>query len=537
MKNVFTLQSKKELVYILLFAFFLYVPTWVATQHKFFRLDTDFDLSLATYYFMVDYVRSHMMFPAWNPYVGTGVPVIGDPTSVALNPVLTPLILGFGVENGLRLTIFVMYMLAGIGMWLFLTSIGVYGWLRLWGSLLYTSAGNMVAYIRAGHIPEILTFPAVPLIFIFLVKPKLRHRQIIMLSLLLTYIFFSGYTYLLWFTLIFIVVLLGYRSLGRPLLDLLKSLFSYGEVLLLFIIFSSIKLYPFVHDVLPNMERFFHIDPYKGSIHSLWYPLGWIVPFQTMFYDRPFFRRLFGFYYNWYEYYAFITPLPFIFLTSLGNLIHKPLIRLFLVILATGSLYIALQYQYSPFYWIYHAIPFARTFRVPQRISGPTTAIIIALLVLGAEQWFRTADKRKRRLGICLCLITIVWTFFNSQRSLLQAFENPRDDEQVLAKELRGTDPARYYVATFVCCEQVFLVQEKIPVINFYFAWRPKKTPNYNNLNDIGFNYDMLRSNRPKYVIASPNISLRQYEYHQFKNFRQATIWKTETPNLIPETL
>lgn len=527
----------KHIWYIVLFVLALYIPVWILTYNKFFVLSTDFDASLAMYSFFVDFVNTHGAFPTWIPFVGTGIPVIGDPTSVVLNPILTPLLLMFGVENGVRSAILVLYFLSGVSMWLLLRSLDIHGWLRLWGSCMYVVSGLMVANIRAGHIPEMLTYPVFPLVFLVLLKRTLHLQDSVAFALLSTYMFFSGYMYALWFIAICAVVIVLYRSISSPRTDLFKLLYSYVAVLLLFVVFSFPKLYSMATEVAGSIERFFNIDPYKGSIHAIWYPLGFVVPFQISFYDRPFFQRLFGFYYNWYEYYAFITPLPFLFLTSLKRVIQNPVVKILLILLVTGALYIALKYPYSPFYWVYKLFPFAHTFRVPQRIYSATTTIVIALIVLCARAWFSNASTRKKRLGIIVCAVSLLWTFFTTQYTLIHVFEAPRIHEEQLVKDLRKIDSGTYYVATFVCCQQMFLVQQKIPIANFYYSWRPTKTPSFNKHDDSGPNYDTLATIKPTYVIAPPNILLSRFGYMKITSYPHAIVWKTSAPTIFPDSL
>lgn len=532
------LSTSREIWFIVLFILLLYLPTWMLTQGKYFRLDTDFDGSLPTFYFLVDYVDRFRALPSWNPYVASGIPVLGDPVSVVANPILTGAIIMFGVETGLRLTIGIIFFLAAVSMWWFLKSIGIRGWIRIWGALLFATSGNMIAYIRSGHLQELLTYPTVPLLTHFVLKKAFRRRDVIVFSLVLSYVWYSGYTYLLWFTLIFATVTWFYRSLNRSSRLSMIALFRYMLAAGLFIIFTGPKTYQFVYDVRPNFERFLSIYPMLGSIHSLWYPIGLVMPLQTMFYDRPFFQRLFGFSYNWFEYYAFITPLPFFFLVSFRSVVKKPIVALLVTILVTSVLYIALRYPYSPFYWLFRFVPFAQTFRVPSRIYGPSMAGIIALLVLCANAWFAIqAPRNKRLFGILICVGTIVWTGMTTQYSLVATFEKPRTIEPQIARQLREADSGAYYVATFVCCLQTFLVREHIPIINYYYAWRPKQSPNFIRSDNSGPNYDVLFFVRPTYVIGPALADFTKYGYAVFQSYPSAIVWKTNKPSIVPTTI
>ena len=72
----------------------------MATQGKTFRLDSDYDSNIPIISFVVDTVRNEHRFPLRNPYVTTGISVLGDPLSgSAYLPYLLPMLL-FGVQSG-----------------------------------------------------------------------------------------------------------------------------------------------------------------------------------------------------------------------------------------------------------------------------------------------------------------------------------------------------------------------------------------------------------------------------------------------------
>src|SRR3989344_970134 len=493
---------KKEILIVFLFALLFTLPVLIANRFSSFKLDSDYDMGLPLYHFISDYVRSYRSIHIWNPYIGTGISVIGDPTSMILNPfAIIPIVL-FGEGPGMRILIALTIIMSGISMWIFLTIVGIKGVVRIWGSILYEVSGPLAAAIAAGHGGKILTYPFIPLFLALTISPKVKKINILLSSVVLSLVFFSGDFYTLWF----------------------------------FVIISSIKLMPFIKDVNPQMARFFPIDPYAGSIHAFLSPLAFIIPFGVEFYDRPFFQRTLGFHFNWYEYFAFISPLPFIFLLRIKKVLKKEIIIIFLLIIFVGMLYISLKYPYSPFYWLYKFFPLVQSFRVPQRIFTPITAVLIALFAMCAKDWLKNTKLKKKFFIIYTILILSVgWTFFVNQQTLVKAFDAPRKEEEAIAKELRKKDNSSYYVVTFVCCTQTFLIREKIPILNFYYGWRPKGTPNFINKKGDGYDFSVLKNVKPKYIISDNNKNFSEYSYYAFLENSKIRIWKTDKSNIFPK--
>ena len=143
----------------------LYVGSvFLAVQGKTFRLDSDYDSNLPIISYVVDTIRNEHRFPFWNPYVATGISVLGDPLSaVTYLPYILPMLV-FGVPEGLWMVIGLHVFLAGMFMWLFLRKSKY----ALWGGLLYMGAGTFAARVAAGHIEKVLSFPWYSLFLLFL---------------------------------------------------------------------------------------------------------------------------------------------------------------------------------------------------------------------------------------------------------------------------------------------------------------------------------------------------------------------------------
>ena len=434
-----------------------------AVQGKTFRLDSDYDSNFPIVSYVVDTIKYEKRFPLWNPYIATGISVPGDPLSgVTYLPYLLPMLV-FGVPDGWWVAIWLHAFMAGVFMWLWLRVLIRQKFLPLWGALLYMASGAFAARVAAGHVEKVLSYPWYPLFLMLILKSnvntseRLPHSSWLPantkeagIGAIMGLMFLSGDVYAVFFMGVFYGVI-----------SIVKGIRKIGVTIAAFIIVSSIKLVPFLIYVAPVMRRFSEFDPSLGSIHAwfTWIPL--VVPFGVVFYDRPSMQHLFGFWYNWYEYYSFIG-FPVLFLWWLPKVTRRQEVRLLLLLLGVGIGYLSRRYAYSAWHGLE---PLIVWFRTPQRMYEALTSIAIALIVFSlAYLPFRT----KRGLLTVMLLLA----FMTSGYQMTKGFEQPRRKEEQFAKERKENNEIS--ITTGACCMQLFLVREKIRIINYYYGWLPK---------------------------------------------------------------
>lgn len=524
----------RELLFITAFALLLTIPVFLFTKDLTFHRYSDYDLLLPALYFARDAVTDPARFLFWNPFVGTGIPNLGDLGSTLWSPLFVLPTLFFGVENGVRVMIIIGILLSGYTMWIFLDSLKTSTPVRLWGAALYMVSGVVSASVDAGHLCKLFPYSLVPLFLSVSIRRRMNFRHMFIAAFVWVFMilntdFYVPYYLLFFYFLIRMYFALKYRAeMGRAVTSLV--LFY-----VLCIVLLSPKLFFIVRDVLPNFQRFYTSDPYAGSIHAFFLPLLFSMPLQVSFYDRPTIQRIIGFQFNWFEYYAFITPLPFLGLLSIKAIFKRDETKIFLILIAVGFFYIALGYPYSPFYWIFHLIPQLHIFRVPSRVVTPLVSVVIALCALGLDAWYRKAKTIGRTALYAVLIASVVLTSISLEVSILRTFEPKRLTEESVAKELRSRDPSSYYVVSFVCCMQTYLMQEHIPLLNFYYSWRTRSTPSFLNASENGYDYDVLRTVRPTYIIAYSKDSFEGYNYDSVFTKGTITVWKTSNPTHIPK--
>ncbi len=524
------MRLTREPVVIFFISLLLVIPVFWITRNEYFRLDTDYDQYIPVYSYITDYLRSRWSLPTWNPYVGTGIGVVSDPTTGILNPLLTLPLLFFGMNWGLRIAVWLSILGAGLGQWYLLGVLRISRTVRVWAALLYMLSGAVVARIAAGHLEQIWSAALLPLFLALALKP--RHALTsIGLGLIWAGFILIGDFYRAFHMGIFYLVIVFWRLVKlRAIYEEMKSA---GLVLLAFFVISFVKLIPFARDVAPNLVRFFPIDPYAGSIHAFFTPLAWVIPWQVNFYDRPTIRQLLGFSYNWYEYYAFVTPITLIFLFANRKFWQQPVVRLLSILFVTGSLYVALRFPYSPFFWILKVFPDLGVFRTNQRMFLSLTPVVIALCALGAQWWWQKFESRRATL-IGMLATSFAWVYLVSSYTLRNTFEIPRVSEDRVATTLRKLDSGNYFAAVSACCLQKSLVEARIPIINYYYGWRMTRTPNFVNVSVSGFDYEKLRTVRPRYVITGKSENLEQWDYQLYFTDEKISVWRTEKENIQP---
>ncbi len=515
---------KKELFIVCCSALLFVVPVLTTVKNLYLRLDTDYDAHLPVYEYIVSEIRINHRIPSVNPYIATGLPTFGDPLSQIFNPLfMVPLVL-LGVEQGMRIVFIVIVLLSGVSMWWFLTGFGIRGWPRMWGAILYEVSGTISARIAAGHVEKFFSFVFIPLFFWSTLQKDISKKKIIVASFAIAGLFYSGDFYSIWMVFLLFACVRVFWLVRKKTTIGSETLF-----VILVVSFSSLivlpKLIPFLQ-IHNSIERFFPIHPIDGSIHFFLTPLAYIIPVGSFFYDRPFFQRTLGFYYNWYEYFNFISPIAFILLFSIGR-VKKEFVSLLLLLLFIGSLYVSMKFPYSPFYWLVRFIPTLGVFRVPQRMLLVLTPLVILLLVLCAASWQK--GVKAQWVLFLIFASSIIWSAVVSQRIIFGSFEHERTQEQFVAQELRRRDPSNFYVASFIG-RQLFLMREHIANINYYYAWRPKDTPNF-----ISPYSDPFVLVRPKYIIAPLKLNFFQYSYRPFFETPIAQVWTTDTPTITPK--
>jgi len=510
-------MKRIEIATIFIFSLVFCLPIFFKISQTFPRLDSDYNAVLGIYEYIGQYVRAHFVIPSIIPFVTTGIPVIGDPLNAILDPFFSIPIILFGVNAGLRLTILINALLSGIGMFVFLKSLRTSKFMQFAGSLLYLSSGPFIASVSAGHITEkFLAYPLIPIFFMLAIKEKLGSKSSIGLSILLGAAIYFGDFYMVWFLVLFLLVIRGYYVCIQK--KFLEEVVNVVSIFIYSLAFVSPKLYFFVRDVLPIMQRTNIVNPFLGSIHFFLFPLQFLVPFQVNFYDRPFFQRHLGFYYNWYEYYAFIGLLPVVFLKNIKGIFKDKYVKIFAILLFVGALYLANGYWYSPFHYLFLLVKQVDVFRVPQRVVIPLTSITIALLCLCADTW------RNKRFVYGIFTISIFWTFSIGWLAFFRTFVPISQDEIIFTNIVERINSKHAAVLIVDAGSEYLLSKKGIPVINYYYGWVPRNTPIIFT-KEGQLQKDVIAKTEAKYILSTKNYTFDDLGYQEIGGNKNEIVW------------
>lgn len=493
------------------------------------RINSDYDANFPIYIPFIHDLRKGK-FELNNNFVGYGISLLSDPLSFVFNPIYTLPILIFNQGIGYRLVIFIVTLISMINMWILMVTISKNIPIKLVFSILFGISGAISARISAGHIQQILSYIFLPIFVYGLLFTQNLRKQLILIFVF-SYFVYCGDLYTTWLSFVLYISSIIYKLCFEQGKKLTLSRFIF--VTTGFLTISSIRLVPFLFDVYPTMHRFFPIYPFAGSIDIWLFFLPFIMPFSVSFYDRPGIQRILGFYYNWYEYYAFISPfviLPLLYITKIWR---NRTTKLLAVILITGALYIAMRHIYSPFYYLFTYIPQLQVFRVPQRMY---MVLVPFLLLLSAYcmEYLRNTKIKLYRIFLGLLVLGVICTSIISIRIIIASYEPQRTIEKETVEWLRKTDPGKYFVATFVCCMQYYLVSQEISVMNYYYGWKKNDLPTFVKEGQSDPDFSVLSYVRPRYIIAPLSYNLDIFEYQKIYLNSHIVLWKTNRETIFP---
>ncbi len=119
------------------------------------------------------FVRSELLqgrFPLWMPSMGCGMPLHAAQQAAVTYPLLTPFLLLFSANYGLRFALFFHAALGFCGQFLLARRLGLTRPASAFAALVFTLAGYPVTHLRAGHVNLLLAYGLLPWSFLALVR-------------------------------------------------------------------------------------------------------------------------------------------------------------------------------------------------------------------------------------------------------------------------------------------------------------------------------------------------------------------------------
>jgi len=88
-----------ELLFLVVIAILFYSSLFWDTRLLSLHLWSDYDAVLPIEHYIFWYFNINHKIPLWNPYVGAGIPVIGDSLSLIINPIYFLLLILFNNKS------------------------------------------------------------------------------------------------------------------------------------------------------------------------------------------------------------------------------------------------------------------------------------------------------------------------------------------------------------------------------------------------------------------------------------------------------
>jgi hypothetical protein len=328
-------------------------------------------------------INRHGEIPLWNPYAMTGLPYLQDPLSHFWNPISTIPIIIWGGINGMKVSIFIAFLLAGLGQWLFAHVFGARGPSRLWAALLFMLSGGLAFFWAYGWYELVLGVVWFPWCFAALWWALRRSdwTSIILTAFCITMVLTTGGGYYPFYLLGCLTVLtIMNLILSEPSKRWTRFLRAISVALISAGLLAVVFL-PVIYG-LPLLNRWTGGDQEQSFSQPIPYAL-----MNYAIYDRKWEGIEFlGLPSGWKWFYIGAIALGAALCLAPMALVSNRRRRLPLITVAVLTLVILawVANRFTPFGYIYDLFPFLYTLRFPNRL------LVVAaspLLVLGALGW------------------------------------------------------------------------------------------------------------------------------------------------------
>lgn len=483
-------------------------------------------------------------FPRWNPFMMTGFPHTGDPTTQFLNPIaLIPVILSDGI-TGLKISVFISFIIAALGQLILGYILGFKFLVRIWSALLFMVSGGLAMLWRVGWVGlliGVVWFPYCLALLIWALDSEKR-LPLGLTAISISLLILSGSMYWVLYFLGCSLVIILFKLISTRLntqtwKGARKSIF---RILIIALLTTGLA----ASSILPMMDTYSHIT--KQSSPDLEQKGSQKIStaiFNFLIHDIEYFRSNImgkaasG---NW----MYIGTLPFLSLFFVPLAYKHSRRKYYILLMATLVVFLFSWHanKHSLFGYVYEKVPFLYQFRFPTRLLIVATSPLIALSGFGLsylvqkvrqlEGGFAYIDKLDREgprneksfaisnlavvvLGIILALSTVNTLKIN--KSFAFAPDSLNEEAEKTLSWLRKRDPGVYYINI-----------GNWPII---WNWMPAAYKNHHKV--INFEYARILKSwndqkntstklkaSPKYIIALPgNEPKAQHEMiYSYKN-------------------
>jgi hypothetical protein len=327
--------------------------------------------------------------PLWNPYMLTGFPHVGDFVNHFWNPISTIPILLWGGINGMKVSIFLTFIIAGLGQWLFAYVMRLRRLFRLWTAILFMISGGLALLWRVGWYELLIGAAWFPWCFALYWLALQQHKVflIFLISIAIFMVVSAGGGYYPIYLAVCLGVLTFIALLRAKSNERLQQIRTASWIALISLSLSAVVWLPYLdgyrytfRDAAPDAVQNFSQPIQYGLINYIVHTPDW------------FRATVLGTAGGWNWFYIGWLPIAALALVSLA-FSQSPRQRWPMLI--SGILFFVLimwfANRYSPFKQIYEWIPFLYTFRFPNRLLVIAASPLLILSAQALEYTYRAS--------------------------------------------------------------------------------------------------------------------------------------------------
>jgi hypothetical protein len=404
--------------------------------------------------------------PLWNPYMLTGYPHMGDLLGHFWNPVSTLPILLWGGINGMKVSIFLTFIVAGLGQWVFAHVMRLRRLFRLWSAILFMLSGGLALLWRVGWYELLVGAAWFPWCFGLYLNALRKHTwsSIFLVSVAVFMVISTGGGYYPFYLLVCLLVLFLVMILQAAPGERIRQIRT--SVL---IVLSSLALSAIV--ILPSMSvyrlsgRNVSQDLSQNFSQPIEYGLLNYIVHSPEWFNTSVLGTASG--WNWF----YIGWLPIAALAFVPLAFRQSARRRWLIVIS-GLLFLVLMMwfanRFTPFKKIYDWIPFLYNLRFPNRLLIVATSPLLILSAQALEYLYRLSKVWSRDLKLVYSptgkkrttfqarrLVTLLWLVFlfftlstvydaNKEFAFIDQTIDPKSFS--VLRWLKQYDPSLYYV-------------------------------------------------------------------------------------------
>ncbi len=449
------IKYMRKSISVLFFCFSLLIllPTFFAPIIR----NNDFNGNVLEMVYSRNVLLSSFTIPQWIPYINQGLPAQADPINAFFHPLVFVSFMLFPPDVAVKVIVFISLFLAQVFMYILLKKLKIDTVLSVLLSLTYASSSYFVARIIAGHLEKVLTFPLLPLFFLFLLLVEERKNLLRIggFAFVFFLMLFSGDIY----NLLYAVILLSVSAIYFLIKRDFKMVVSIIEIFALFFLFSAVRIIPFL-ELQKYVEK--TQEPFAGSQNILSIVYYLFLPVKKIFSFVGFIKALdTGF--AWWEKTSFIGIIPLLFFVTFLikfkkiKFQHSLLFMLLLIILLLMAMP---GFALNPYHWIIIYVKSLQFFHVPSRIFAFASAIMLIFVGVVCTYLIKNKKTASFRGLIYLALVlNLVSVVIFSEAVLIKKQNAVFDSNYSLLLNKISKSQPNWYVADFISQSSVSQIE------------------------------------------------------------------------------